>query len=84
VSARVQAFEDPRDVYRVWLPARKNVTVRVRSAGVAVTLGGVSRAGKTFSLTVRNTQKTGRNAFLTVKPQTGVRDSTYSLTLSAG
>lgn len=29
VVARVDAYEDPRDVYRVWLPARRNVTFQL-------------------------------------------------------
>ena len=39
------------------------------------------RAARTFALTVRNT-RAGRNVFLAVKPQSGVRDAAYTLTLS--
>jgi hypothetical protein len=30
LSARVHATEDPDDVYRIWIPARRAVTVRIR------------------------------------------------------
>ena len=32
LAARLDSVEDPRDVYRVWLPARRAVRVTVRSA----------------------------------------------------
>jgi subtilisin family serine protease len=31
-SARVDRWEDPRDIYRLWLPARKRVTITATSA----------------------------------------------------
>jgi subtilisin family serine protease len=81
-SGRVVAFEDPRDVLRVFMPARKTLTVKVTSSGVGVTVAGVSRTAKTFTVSVRNGAK-ARSVFLTVKPQSGVRDATYTLKISA-
>jgi hypothetical protein len=41
VSARMDAFEDPRDVYRIWLPAKKTVFVSTGSpVDVNVTVWG--------------------------------------------
>ena len=82
VSGRVIAFDDPRDVLRVFMPARKTLSVKVTSTGVGVTVAGVSRTGKSFTVSAQNGTK-GRSAFLTVKPQTGVRDATYTLKISA-
>jgi hypothetical protein len=82
VSGRVIAFDDPRDVLRVYMPARKTLTVKVTSTGAGVTVGGVSRTGKSFTLSVRNVAK-ARSVFLTVKPQSGVRDAAYTLKISA-
>jgi subtilisin family serine protease len=80
-SGRVEQFEDPADVLRVWLPARRHLVVRATSGGVSVALDGVRRAGKTFSLSVWNRAKTGRAAYLVVKPS-GARDVAYTLTLN--
>jgi subtilisin family serine protease len=82
VSGRVMAFDDPRDVLRVYLPARKTLSVKVTSSGVGVTVAGVSRTGKSFTLSVRNQAK-ARTTVLTVKPQSGVRDAAYTLKISA-
>src|SRR3954471_6472560 len=82
VSGRVIAFDDPRDVLRVYMPARKTLSVKVPSTGVGVTVAGVSRTGKSFTTSVRNQAK-GRATFLTVKPQSGVRDAAYTLKISA-
>jgi subtilisin family serine protease len=82
VSGRVMAFDDPRDVLRVYLPARKTLSVKVTSSGVGVTVAGVSRTGKSFTISVRNQAK-ARTTFLTVKPQSGVRDAAYALKISA-
>jgi hypothetical protein len=78
----VMAFEDPRDVLRVFMPARKTVTVKVTSAGVGVTVAGVSRTAKNFTVSVRN-RTNARPVLLTVKPQSGVRDASYTLKISA-
>jgi hypothetical protein len=68
-------------VLRVWLPARRHLVVRATSGGVSVAFDGVRRAGKTFSLSVWNRAKTGRAAYLVVKPS-GARDVAYALTLN--
>jgi Subtilase family len=81
VSGRVQEFEDPRDIYRFWVPARKRVAIRVASTGVGATVAGVGKNGKAFTLTVRNTKRTGHYSYVVVAPQASVRDSTYTLTL---
>lgn len=81
LGGRVMAFEDPRDVLRVWVPAKKRLTVRVSSDGVAVSLLGVSRSGKAFTLAAAN-KKAGRNVFLVVRPRSGVRDAAYTLGIS--
>src|SRR4051794_29420531 len=82
VSGRVIAFDDPRDVLRVFMPARKTLSVKVTSTGAGVTVAGVSRTGKSFTISVRNLAK-ARSTFLTVKPQSGVRDAAYTLRISA-
>src|SRR3954451_5116082 len=82
VSGRVMAFDDPRDVLRAYTPARKTLSVKVTSTGVAVTVAGVSGTGKSFTVSVRNGTK-ARSSFVTVKPQSGVRDATYTLKISA-
>ena len=33
IGGRVDAYEDPRDVYRVWLPARRRVTMQLTGTG---------------------------------------------------
>jgi hypothetical protein len=45
-----------------------------------VSVAAVGRTAKTFTLTIRN-RGAGRFAPLVVAPQTGVRDTTYTLTL---
>jgi hypothetical protein len=79
---RVAPFEDPHDVLRVWLPARRRVTVGIASDnGVGVTLAGVHATGTKTSLSLLN-GKTGRTAYLTVTPRAGVRTALYSLKIS--
>jgi hypothetical protein len=93
-SGRVALFEDPRDVFRVWLPAKKRVTVSTPAApGVtialyATTLAPVNRlaastgAGAKATLTFQNKNKVGRPAFLVVTPGRGVRSTTYTASVS--
>lgn len=83
-AGRVELYEDPADVFRIWLPARRQVTAKVTSGGVSVTLAGTRRVGKSFSVSVLNTTRTGRIAYVTVKPGLGARDVAYSLALSIG
>jgi hypothetical protein len=96
-SGRVDAVEDPRDVYRVWLPKGKTLAARV-SANAAValklvrsttsTVSGVPRpdrlatAGGAAGATLTYRNSTaGRFALLVVTPTTS---STTTYTLSAG
>lgn len=88
-SGRVAAYEDPRDVLRVWLPARKRLAVTASStSGVSLGLfqGGIAasnristskRTGVTTSLSFTN-RGAGRAAYLVVTPARGVRSSDYT------
>lgn len=93
-TGRVAAFEDPLDVLRVRLPAKKTVTATVTAGtGVAIRLQGAALAagsrlalGKTVggrqTLSYRNTHA-GRNAYLVVTPKNGNRDAVYTVSVSA-
>jgi subtilisin family serine protease len=81
-AGRVELYEDPADVLRIWLPARKQVTARFTSGGVSVVLAGARRSGTNFSVSVRNKTTRGRVAYLTVRPGQDVRDVAYSLALT--
>jgi hypothetical protein len=92
-SGRVAAYEDPRDVLRVWLPAKKRLVVSSTStSGVNLALyqgGDISvnrlatstRTGVTTSLSYTN-RKAGRAAYLVVTPVRGARSSEYIATAS--
>jgi Subtilase family len=92
-SGRVAAYEDPRDVLRVWLPAKKRLAVTASSeSGVKLALfqGGIAvsdriststRTGITTSLSYTN-RGAGRAAYLVVTPARGVRSSDYSASLA--
>ena len=83
VTGRVATHEDPLDVLRIWLPAKRQVSMKASSpGGVAVGLGGINRSGKALAASLRNTAKTGRSAYVIVRPGKGVRDTTYSLTFT--
>ncbi|MCW2975366.1 MAG: peptidase in kexin sedolisin [Actinomycetia bacterium] len=93
-SGRVAAYEDPRDVLRVWLPAKKRLVVSSTStSGVSLALyqGGIAssdrlatstRMGVTTSLSYTN-RKAGRTAYLVVTPARGVRSAEYTTSLAA-
>jgi hypothetical protein len=93
-SGRVAAYEDPRDVLRVWLPAKKRLAVSATStSGVSLALyqGNIAssgrlststRAGVTTSLSFTN-RGAARAAFLVVTPARGARSSDYTASLSA-
>jgi subtilisin family serine protease len=94
VAGRVIAFEDPRDVLRVWLPAGRRVTVRATSdRGVALTLQrstlastdrlAVSRAAGTAATLTYVNRTAGRVAFLVVTPATGVRNAVFRVTVAS-
>jgi hypothetical protein len=92
-SGRVAAYEDPRDVLRVWLPAKKRLAVSSTStSGVNLALyqGGIAssdrlatstRTGVTTSLAYTN-RKAGRAAYLVVTPIRGARSSEYTASLA--
>jgi Subtilase family len=92
-SGRVAAYEDPRDVLRVWLPAKKRVAVTASSdSGVSLVLfqGGIDRSsrlststrtGVTTSLSYTN-RGAGRAAYLVVTPVRGARSSEYTASLT--
>jgi hypothetical protein len=92
-SGRVAAYEDPRDVLRVWLPAKKRLAMTASSeSGVKLALfqGGIAvsdriststRTGVTTSLSYTN-RGAGRAAYLVVTPVRGVRSSDYSASLA--
>jgi hypothetical protein len=83
IVGRVETHEDPLDVLRIWLPAKRQVRLKAASPdGVAVDLGGLNRSGKAFTAALRNTTKTGRTAYVIVRPGKSVRDTTYSLTFT--
>jgi subtilisin family serine protease len=93
VHGRVATFEDERDVLKVWLPKGKRLTVQTPSTAVAVALyhdslaashrlAGATRAHGTTSLSFSN-RGAGRNAFLVVTPAPHVRDTAYSLAITA-
>ncbi len=92
-SGRVAAYEDPRDVLKVWVPAHKQLRVTTKAVGgvrVGLYSGGITssdlvasatRKGLTSSLTVTN-RGAGRTAYVVVAPLTGVRSATYTTSLS--
>ncbi|HSL66234.1 MAG TPA: hypothetical protein VK874_16395, partial [Gaiellaceae bacterium] len=87
VAARIDAAEDPRDVYRVWAPARRRVVVVARPAGevrlrlLAPIPAGVRAVATAAGFEIRNSSRTGRQTYLAVAPGSVPR-STYSLTLA--
>ena len=87
ITARLDAADDPRDVYRVWVPAKRRVTAAVTpaSAGIATRLLGTTpkavRAVRTArGLEIRNTGTAGREVFLAAS--LGRATATYTLTLT--
>jgi len=80
IAGRVETNEDPLDVLRIWLPAKRQVALKASSPdGVAVDLGGINRSGQAFTASLRNATKAGHTAYVIVRPGRGVRDTTYSL-----
>jgi hypothetical protein len=87
ITGRVTAFEDPRDVLRVWAPRGKRLSVTATNrVGLALfrdSLGASSRvATGTSSVAFRNT-RASRSLYLVVTPARGARDSAYRLTVAA-
>jgi hypothetical protein len=90
ITARLDAADDPRDVYRVWVPAKRRVLAGVSpaSAGVATRLLGTTprgiRAVRTArNLEIRNTGTAGREVFLAASPARGTVTYTLSVTTAA-
>jgi hypothetical protein len=93
-TGRVAAFEDPLDVLRVRLPAKKTFTatvtagtgVAIRLQGSALTSGSRLALGKLvrgkLTLSYRNA-RAGRNAYLVVTPKNGNRDAVYTVSAAA-
>lgn len=97
VAARVDAYEDPRDVYRVWLPVRRTVVVTATAQPGDVDLALWRRpAGRDLRASDRLASATsrsatevlrfqntgaGRIAFLAVSPRSGSLDADYRLRL---
>lgn len=93
-SGRVAAFEDPADVLRVRLPAKKTftatvtsgsaVSIRLQASSLAsssrIALEKIVRGKQTVSF--RNT-RAGRNAYLVVTPKSGNRDAVYAVAVAA-
>ena len=63
VSARVDTYEDPRDVYRVWLPAAGTLTATLTATGD----GDVALYAATAQTVVGRFATTGRLATATTK-----------------
>jgi hypothetical protein len=93
VSARVDPLDDPRDLYRVFVPAARRVTVVLRSTrptglGAGAPPSGVSArvtgAGRTRTLRLTNRGRRGLVAAVTVSLAVGapIGGATYSLTLT--
>lgn len=95
VSARLDLTDDPRDVYRVWVPAGRRVTATLRTQqAVALQLQGARPAriavaagparGGTQALTLTNRSTRGRelyvSAFLRIDAPS--RDAAYTLTVT--
>jgi hypothetical protein len=92
-SGRVDRFEDPRDVLRVWLPARKRLVVNAASTpGVNLVLdesgiGTSDRVASSIHKGVRSTltymnRRAGRAAFLVVTPMNGARNTSYTASIT--
>jgi hypothetical protein len=93
LTARVDAFDDPRDVYRFYVPAGRRVVATLRSTrGVELAPIGVrpaglavqtARAGSTRTLTATNRSRRGAFAFLNafLRQEGAFPDGSYTLTL---
>lgn len=97
VAARVDAYEDPRDVYRVWLPARRTVVVTATAQPGDVDLAlwrrptgrdlrasdRLASAASRGATEILRFQNTGgaRIAYLAVSPRSGSLDADYRLRL---
>jgi hypothetical protein len=87
VTARLDAADDPQDVYPVWVPANRRVIATVRPAGagvVARVLGtlprNVASVRTRTTLEVRNRTRAGRLVY--VAASLGSGSAAYTLTLT--
>jgi subtilisin family serine protease len=94
LSARVDAVDDPRDVYRIALPAGKRVTVRVSTPGLTLTIWGPrttsvleARSARKRDVLARGSlaaaaRGTGNVGYVEVGLRPGTREASYKLTVS--
>ena len=83
IAAHVDRSEDPGDLYRVWVPARRVLHARV-SGSVALRL--LARSAKTHTVAVarrglatyRNGSERGAYLYLEVRPH-GAREASYTV-----
>ena len=94
IRARVDHHEDPRDVYRAYVPARRLLTVQTSGGNVASrlfrngarsVLSAAAAASRTTpgTLIVRNTTARGSYFYVEVLPGAGVARTSYTLRVSA-
>ena len=90
VVAREDRYEDPTDVYRVWIPARRTLTLTLRSSGdndLQLTTGGSARKLLAPSARSRSTKElltfantaAGRYGYAHVTLGPGTNGTTYTL-----
>lgn len=87
--AREDRYEDPTDIYRVWIPAKRTLTVKLNSSGdndVVLSSGGTTprrlAAAKTAGTHEQLTYKAGKlgvTGYLEITLGTGATNTTYSL-----
>jgi len=92
LAGRLDVADDPRDVYRVWLPGRRRVTVTARSsAAVELTLLGTRprtvswgrrTAGTTRTLTATNRARKGVWLYVSAFMRLGTEPSYADYTLA--
>ena len=100
LRASLDANEDPADLYRVWIPARRRVTVTTRSThamrvrvwapgtrSIAETGAAARRdlaASSTTRVRVSNTSTRGGYYYADVRLARGIRSGTYLLSVTTG
>ena len=94
LRARVDAVDDPRDIYRVWVPARKAIAVTLTSREQGARLRLLARAGvraaRRFdaatreTLTISNATRTGAYVYVNVSMRSDgpVLEADYSLSVA--
>jgi subtilisin family serine protease len=97
IKARFDLIEDPRDVYRVWLPKGRALTATTSGVDVDLTLlqpgtaSVASASGRLAHAATRGNKETlryankggGRYVYLAVTPPRGKLSGTYTLTVRA-